>query len=44
MPVVDGVEFERLTRCHAIKLVPIVNCSVEEASMAVGKVVGCISV
>lgn len=35
-------EFERLTRRHAIKLVPTVNCSVEEASMAVGKVM-CLS-
>ena len=45
MPVVEGgVEFERLTRRHAVKLVPGVNCSVEEASLAVGEVVGCGSV
>lgn len=31
-------DFERLTRRHAIKLVSLVQCSVEEASLAVGEV------
>ena len=45
MPVVEGgAEFEKLTRRHAVKLVPAVNCSVEEATLAVGEVVGCGSV
>ena len=45
MPVVEGgVEFERLTRRHAVKLIPAVQCSVEEATLAVGQVVGCGSV
>lgn len=40
MPMVEGgVEFEKLHQ-HAIKLVPAVNCSVEEVSLAVGEAVG----
>ncbi|KAK0155418.1 Transposon TX1 uncharacterized protein [Merluccius polli] len=34
------VMFEKLTRRHAIKLFPEVQCSVEEAGLAVGEVVG----
>lgn len=46
MPVAEtpATEFERLTRRHAIKLVPAVECSVEQAGLAVGKVVGYSSV
>ena len=46
MPVAEAVsaEFEKLTRRHAIKLFPAVQCSVEEAGLAVGEVVGCDSV
>ena len=45
MPVVEGgAAFEKLTRRHAVKLVPAVSCSVEEATLAVGEVVGCGSV
>ncbi len=41
MPMVEGgVDFEKLTRRHAIKLVPAVNCSVEEATLAVSETVG----
>lgn len=41
MPVLAGASaFEQLTRRHAIKLTPTVSCSVEEASLAVGKAVG----
>ena len=42
MPVAEAatVEFEKLTRRHAIKLQPTVQCSVEEAGLAVGEVVG----
>ncbi|CAI5683036.1 unnamed protein product [Oreochromis niloticus] len=39
MPAVDGdAEFEKLTRHHAVKLIPTVNCSVEESGLAVGEV------
>ena len=43
MPVsgAAAADFERLTRRHAVKLVPSVPCSVEEAGLAVGEVVGC---
>lgn len=42
MPVsgAAAADFERLTRRHAVKLVPSVPCSVEEAGLAVGEVVG----
>lgn len=41
MPAVEGgAGFEKLTRRHAVKLIPTVNCSVEEAVLAVGEVVG----
>lgn len=41
MSIVEhGAEFKKLSRSHAIKLVPAVNRSVEEASLAVGEVVG----
>ncbi|KAI3377340.1 hypothetical protein L3Q82_008544, partial [Scortum barcoo] len=42
MPVVEAAraEFEKLTRRHAVRLVPAVSCSVEEVSLAVGEVVG----
>ncbi|KAL4009126.1 hypothetical protein ACER0C_002978 [Sarotherodon galilaeus] len=41
MPAVEGdAEFEKLTRRHAVKLIPTVNCSVEDAVLAVGEVVG----
>ncbi len=32
--------FERLSRRHGIKIAPVMNCSVEECSLAVGKAVG----
>ncbi|KAI3360756.1 hypothetical protein L3Q82_012994 [Scortum barcoo] len=35
-----GRSFEKLTRRHAVRLVPAVSCSVEEVSLAVGEVVG----
>ena len=35
-----AAEFEKLTRRHVIKLSPVVQCSVEEAGLAVGEVVG----
>lgn len=38
--VEGGAEFEKLTRLHAVKLIPTMNCWVEEASLAVGEVVG----
>ena len=46
MPVAAAVaaDFESLTRRHAIKLIPAVACSVAEAALAVGEVVGCDSV
>ncbi|KAE8277540.1 Transposon TX1 uncharacterized 82 kDa protein ORF 1 [Larimichthys crocea] len=46
MPVsaAAAADFERLTRRHAVKLVPAVPCSVEEAGLAVGEVVGCESI
>lgn len=41
MPVVNSqVGLEKLTRRHAVKISPNVGCSVEEASYAVGEVVG----
>ncbi len=33
-------KFEQLSRRHGIKLAPVVNCSVEDCSLAVGKAVG----
>ncbi|KAI3355855.1 hypothetical protein L3Q82_004225 [Scortum barcoo] len=33
-------QVEKLTRRHAVRLVPAVSCSVEEVSLAVGEVVG----
>ncbi|KAI3363574.1 hypothetical protein L3Q82_012163 [Scortum barcoo] len=33
-------QYEKLTRRHAVKLVPAVSCSVEEVSLAGGEVVG----
>lgn len=45
MPDVEGgAEFEKLTCHHAIKLVTAVDCSVEEACLAVGEMVGCSSI
>ena len=46
MPVAAAAaaDFESLTRRHAIKLIPAVACSVAEAALAVGEVVGCDSV
>ena len=46
MPVAmeAAAEFERLTRRHAIEGIPSVACSVAEAALAVGEVVGCDSV
>ena len=43
MPVAmaAAADFEKLTRRHAIKLIPSVACSVAEAALAVGEVVGC---
>ncbi len=32
--------FERLSRRHGIKIAPVMNCSVEECSLAVGKAIG----
>lgn len=32
MPVIATIEFEKLTRCHAVKLSPAGQCSVEEAA------------
>lgn len=40
MLVVATIEFEKLTRCHAVKLSPAVQCSVEDAALSVGDVVG----
>lgn len=41
IPVVGGhVELEKLTRRHAVRISPHVGCSLEEASYAVGEVVG----
>ncbi|CAG06636.1 unnamed protein product [Tetraodon nigroviridis] len=42
MPVVETApaEFEKPTRRHGVKLNPAVACSVEEAALAVGNVVG----
>lgn len=41
IPVVEGgAELEKLTCRHAVKHVPTVNCSVEEAALPVGEVVG----
>lgn len=45
MPVTVGggggsVGLDKLTRRHAVKLSPSVNCTVEECSLAVGEVVG----
>lgn len=41
MPAQAGAsDFEQLTRRHAVKLVPNANCTVEEATLAVGKEVG----
>lgn len=37
-------EFEKLTRCHAVKFIPVVHCLVEEAVLAVGDAVGHVSV
>lgn len=34
------VEFEKLTGCHGLELNPMVLCSVKEAALAVGDVVG----
>ncbi|KAI3372191.1 hypothetical protein L3Q82_007048 [Scortum barcoo] len=39
-----GAGLERLTRRHAIKMVPVSSCSVEECSLAVGELVGYSSV
>ena len=39
-----AAELEKLTRCHAINLSPDVQCSVEEAGLAVGEVVGLCSI
>lgn len=36
----DRVAFDRISRRHGIKIVPVMNCSVEECSLAVGKAVG----
>lgn len=33
-------KFEQLSRRHGIKLAPVMNCSVEDCSLAVGEVVG----
>lgn len=38
--VLDRVAFESISRRHGIKIVPLMNCSVEECSLAVGKAVG----
>lgn len=40
LAVEGGAEFEKLTRCHTVKLILTVNCWVEEAGLAVGEVVG----
>ena len=37
---VDEVELQKLTRRHAIKLLPVVTCSVEDAAYAIGELVG----
>ncbi|KAL7890940.1 hypothetical protein AOLI_G00004160 [Acnodon oligacanthus] len=34
------VSFEKLSRCHGIKIAPEVSCSVEECALAVGEIVG----
>ena len=39
-----GSGLEKLTRRHAIKMVPTISCSVEECSLAVGELVGYASV
>ena len=33
-------KFEQLSRRHGIKLAPVMNCSVEDCSLAVGNAVG----
>lgn len=42
MPVVGSApaEFKKLTRRHVVKLSPVLQCSVGEAALAVGDVVG----
>lgn len=42
MPVVGSApaEFEKLTRRHVVRLSPTMQCSVREAALAVGDVVG----
>ncbi|KAI3359176.1 hypothetical protein L3Q82_002603 [Scortum barcoo] len=41
MPVVSSQEeLEKLTRRHAVKVLPQAGCSVEEVGSAVGEVVG----
>lgn len=40
MEVPSQTKFELLSRRHGIKLAPVVNCSVEDCSLAVGKAVG----
>lgn len=45
MPIVEGgAEFEKLTHWHAVNLIPMISCSAEKATVAVGGVVGCDSV
>lgn len=36
----ERVSFERLSRRHGIKIAPVMNCSVEDCSLAVGQIVG----
>lgn len=45
MPVLAGAsDFEELIRRHTVKLIPTANCSVEEATLAVGTEVGYVHV
>ena len=37
---VDEVQLQKLTRQHAVKLLPAVICSVEDAAYAIGELVG----
>lgn len=36
----ERVSYERLSRRHGIKIAPVMNCSVEDCSLAVGEIVG----
>lgn len=36
----ERMSYERLSRRHGIKIAPVMNCSVEDCSLAVGQIVG----